>query len=394
VSFDLTQDEINSYSMDLAKRLDTIVFNKIFNYIKDNPNERKYLNPAFPFPNKIRIGLLKDFLVIEYIGPEDDDKDTFDIEIVYKPLYEINDFLGIDISHLNTPNLPITDSLHDMNFLLGNSIEYLTDYFYDFLQKREDFMLNGYFDLNTVTKPIVLNNCTYFFTDKSESLKIKHIDLIEIFPYLEDGIGYHDDDSLTRFGDYIIGRKMPQFDVELHNILNQFIELINLDTTIEPDITKFIENNPELLQLAFGFHKLHPQKDLIWQDRTNVNNLKPDFMPVDMSGYSNIMDFKLPYLKSKPIVGRTNRNHPSYEIDECIAQLDTYEEFCTQKIHQDWLNDKYNIKIDSPIRYIVMGHSKDFSPEDRQRIRKSRNTVFFTYDEFIEMTRFQLYRVK
>ena len=41
-----------------------------------------------------------------------------------------------------------------------------------------------------------------------------------------------------------------------------------------------------------------------------------------------------------------------------------------------------------------MGHSKDFTPEERQLIRKQRKTTFFTYDEFIEMARFQIYRIK
>lgn len=394
MELNLTKDEIENFGKVVIQRLNDVVFNNIYNYLRENPNQRKFLNPAFPYPKTIKIGILKDHFVVEYIGPEDESKNDFETEIIYQPEFDIYNFLELDFDRTNTPSININESIINMNFFLGNSITYLCDYFYDFMQIREDFMLNCFIQLDKADKAIVINNCTFFYTDKNDGVKIRHIDLLEIFPIMKEGILYHSDESLVYFSNYIISNKFPQYDVELHKILNKFIELINLGDTDEPDITDFVEENPELLQLAFGFNKLNPQTDLVWQDRTGRNNLKPDFLPEDMSGYSNILDFKLPHLKSNPIVGRTNREHPSYEIDKCIAQLDTYEEFCTQHINKEWLMKEYSIKVDSPQRYIIMGHSKDFSPEERQKIRKQRRTTFFTYDEFIEMARYQIYRIK
>jgi hypothetical protein len=94
------------------------------------------------------------------------------------------------------------------------------------------------------------------------------------------------------------------------------------------------------------------------------------------------------------MVGTPERRHPSFEIDTAISQLDTYEEWCSQKINTDWLEQTKNIKILHPRRFLIIGHSKDFSKEDRAKFRNIRDTTVFTYDQFIEMTRFQLYRMQ
>ena len=389
-----TKEEIEKFGKDVIKELNDVVFNNIFNYLKEHPEERKNLNPAFPFPKQLRIGILKDCLVIEYIGPEEEGKEEFETKIIYNETFDLYDFLDMDISHFKSRAIEMNENIHNMNFFLGESMTYLCDYFYDFSQINQDVMLNGYVDLRDVKKPCVMNNCTFFYTDKNKVLKIRHIDLLELFPIMTKGIPYHTKESLLYFSNYVISNKFPQYDIELHKHLNNFIELINLPETTETTITSFIEKHPALLQVAFGFHKLNPQKKLIWQDNSKRKSLKPDFMPQSMDGYCDILDFKLPHLKSNAIVGKVERKQPSHEIDECVAQLDSYEEFCEQHINKEWLLKTYNIKIEASQRYIIMGHSKDFSAEDRQMIRKKRNTVFFTYDEFIEMARFQIYRIR
>ncbi|TGL23746.1 DUF4263 domain-containing protein, partial [Leptospira levettii] len=244
-------------------------------------------------------------------------------------------------------------------------------------------------------KPVVLNNCSFFWTDADGGLKIKHIDLLELFPYDDGNLVYHSDDSFTYFSNYIVSNPVPIYDVELHKTLNKFIELINLKDTSEPDITKYLANNPKILQIAFGIYELNPQIDLIWQYNPNHRkNLKPDFLPKKMDGFCDIMEFKLPNLKSTPLVGSENRLEPSYEIDKAIAQVDEYDEWFEQQNNRDWLLKEKGINVHKPLRYIIMGHSKDFLPEDRQRLRSKRNTIFFTYDEFIEAARSQLYRIK
>ena len=42
---------------------------------------------------------------------------------------------------------------------------------------------------------------------------------------------------------------------------------------------------------------------LKWQYQTQDKDLKPDFMPERMDGYCDIMEFKMPHLDGKCIVG-------------------------------------------------------------------------------------------
>lgn len=391
---EMTEEQLKTLGTEILSDLNNKVFSRIFDYIALFPDKKNKINPAFPFPKQVNINIIDGYLIVECIGPEQENEEEIKSIFNYQPTQTITDFFGIYQDKTKTPSLPCVGNMSNTNFFFGKALDYLCDYFYDFHSIHADTVLNGMIDFNSIKKPTAFNNCTFFYTDKTESLKIRHIDFMEIWPFSEEGIVYHDEDSYPTLAKYIIETTRPPYDVKLHKILNDFIELISYETTIEPDITTFIENNPELLQLAFGFKQLNPQKLLKWQDRTGVPDLKPDFLPEDMSGFCNILDFKLPTLKSKPIVGTVNREQPSFEIDSCVAQLEKYDEYCSQHIHQEWLEKEYKIKINAPRKYIIIGHSKDFSPEDRQKLRKSRDVTFLTYDEFIEMARYQLYRVK
>lgn len=392
----MIEKDFEKFVHEVAGDLNDRVFNIIYMALKANPRLRETLNPAFPFPKLLRIGVLNKCLAVEYQGPEIKKEDHFKIEAIYQPSFSVFDFLGIDLSHLKCPFLPITDNLLDCSFFCGDSITYLTEYFYDFTQIPSEFlMVNGFVDLSELKQSHIVSNTTFFWSDPGGGLKIRHIDFLELFLLDEQGnVLYHSKESFAVFVKSIIRTMLPSYPVKLHGILNSFIELVSLPDTSEPTITSFLEQNPEILQLAFSVHQLNPQITLEWQYGAGKPNLKPDFMIQRMDGYCDILDFKLPHLKTAPIVGTATRQHPSNEIDTAIAQLNEYELWCSQEINQKWLKNTKNINIHDPVKYLVIGHSSDFSALDRQRLRSTRNTFVFTYDEFIEMARYQLYRIK
>ena len=116
-------------------------------------------------------------------------------------------------------------------------------------------------------------------------------------------------------------------------------------------------------------------------------DLRPDFMPVKMDGFADIVEFKLPWLKGKPVVGPATRTKPSAEADTALAQIDEYEEWCAQDVNRRWLEEEKGIRVHAPMTYLVIGHQSEFTAEDRQRFRKRRNAIIVTYDEFVEMAR-------
>lgn len=388
----MDEENIDNVITDISSRLKDAVFGKIYDILEQKPSLRKNLNPAFPFPREIRIGLLKEYLVIEYLGPERRNERSFKVASVRRET--LLDFLEIDIAHLNNPTLPVPDGIENYNLFLGYSLKPLSNYLYNFVDGRDYSLINGIFDFDSIKEPIHISNSTFFWTDEAGALKIRRIDFLEIWPARPEAWVYRTKESFSEFADFIIQCSVPTYDVKLHETLNRFIELIHVADIPETTVTKFLGDHPEILQLALGANQLNPQVLLEWQYQTDKGNLQPDFMPVGMDGYADIVEFKLPHLKSKPIVGSDTRSQPSFEIDSALAQIDEYEDWCSQEIHQKWLFDNKKIKVKNPRRYLIIGHSKDFSAEKRQELRSRRRTVVLTYDEIIEMARFQLYRAR
>ena len=146
--------------MDLAKGiisdLNDKVFFRIYDYVRKNPEQKHRINPAFPFPQQVDVNVIDGFLIIEYIGPEIDNDEKFSSKIYYQPNQSITDFFGI-IKGNNTPLLPFINTfMSDVNYFLGNSIEYLCDYFYDFQSTHTDMVLNGMVDFSTINNPTVI----------------------------------------------------------------------------------------------------------------------------------------------------------------------------------------------------------------------------------------------
>ncbi len=384
-----------------VNQLNDFTFNKINEFLQKHPEIRSTLNPAFPFPKEIRFGLLREYFVVEYVGPEKNKEDYSKVNCTFYD--NILDFLKIDISHLNYKTIPmknipylrifneIENRVENTNFFLGDSMKFLCDYSYKFFPD-ENTLLGGIFDFESAQKPFYVSNSTFFWTDKVGTLKVRRVDFMEVWPVYNDYWLYPTQPD--KLADFILACPVPNYDIKLHKKINEFIELVGDLSKEEIQITKFIEENPEILQLGFGITDLNPQILLEWQYPSEKPNLQPDFMPVGFDGYANILDFKLPNLKSKPIVGSITRSHPSFEIDNALAQIDEYEEWCSQEINQQWLLKTKNIKVKYPKKYLVIGHSKDFSADDRQKLRKRREAIIMTYDELISMARFQLYKIK
>lgn len=390
-----SEEEVRKVINTITNLLNEEVFRVIYDFLELHPDRRAEINCAFPFPRLIRIGLLKKHLVIEYCGPEEKENDLISVQGEDKPLCDIEDFLDMDLKHEIINRFSINEPIENMSFFLGRSIEHLTDYFYDMTQVPYELIcMNGMIDFDSIERYTYISNSTFFWTTSEDILKIRRIDFMEIIPFTEDGVAYYDENTIGEFTRLIIEKRVPQYNVKLHKYLNEFIELINLQNTSEVEITNFLTKHPEILQYAFGINELNPQVLLEWQYDTVNNNLKPDFMPQRMDGYCDIMEFKMPHLNGKCMVGTDERKQPSYQIDSAVAQINMYGEWCSQKVNTVWLENTYKIKVYNPIKYLIIGHSDDFKAEDRRKLREERNIVIYTYDEFIEMARYQIYRYR
>jgi len=92
----------------IPEELNTRVFPFIDMFLSHDPRIRSNLNPAFPFPRQLRIGVLSTHLVVEYVGPEDPKNKCFDVEGLLRTDWTVLDFLGINLEHLRNVSIPIS----------------------------------------------------------------------------------------------------------------------------------------------------------------------------------------------------------------------------------------------------------------------------------------------
>ena len=109
--------------MELIKKISNLHNNYVFcaidEYLLKYPERRNKLNCAFPFPKKIRIGLLEHCMVIEYCGPEDIDSDIVSVECKDITYENIEEFLGIDLGNESVNRIMLEQNVENMTFFCG-----------------------------------------------------------------------------------------------------------------------------------------------------------------------------------------------------------------------------------------------------------------------------------
>ena len=88
-----------------VSQLNDFTFRKIYDSLLNNPDIRSTLNPAFPFPRVVRFGLLREHLVVEYVGPEQQEDDFFEVKCAFYDSFL--SFLEVDILHLHYQTMPM-----------------------------------------------------------------------------------------------------------------------------------------------------------------------------------------------------------------------------------------------------------------------------------------------
>jgi len=192
--------------------------------------------------------------------------------------------------------------------------------------------------------------------------------------------------NLTRIVDYLI---QTQESRENLFILNKFIELIDNQDTSEPTITKFLatERNQFILKLYFSSPKIYDQIECIWQTQQERKNLIPDFFIETANGFSNIIDFKLPHTKNI-ITGTENRKRFSSKITEYISQLENYRDYFDETLNQDFVRNKYNIKVLKPTITLIIGRRKDFGNLEWKKLEsRFHNLQIINYDDVIDVVK-------
>jgi hypothetical protein len=176
-------------------------------------------------------------------------------------------------------------------------------------------------------------------------------------------------------------------------ILNRFVELISQSATTELNITHFLSEpeNQFILKAVFFAKEVHPEKECAWAESSR-KPIRPDFFVTGPDGYSDIVEFKLPHLKTTSIVGRENREAASAEINSYIAQTRVYKEYFDDPRNREYVKQTHDISVHSPTRWLVIGRRSMFSSDEWRSIQAEfRNFAIRTYDDLVDGVLHQLY---
>lgn len=154
--------------------------------------------------------------------------------------------------------------------------------------------------------------------------------------------------------------KPNDFKISKLPLINRFVEYFADSNHSEPDITSFLalEENRFILNMGLMGTGLHSEVLCEWQSEKKI--IKPDFFILRADGYADIIEFKLPKIKSNTVVGKTNREHFNSELSIYIAQTRVYATYFDDPNKRKWFEEKYGYKVYKPKRYLVVGRRSDF----------------------------------
>ena len=326
----------------------------------------------------------------------------------------IGKIVGIEKERYNNiPTLIGNVDCENLFLPTNEALLLMADLGWDFTAEESITGINaGYLDL-TDGKFHRLINCK-FFDEVYGSLKTRVIKWMDFYPCVmreEDGVDEdgkptdevkvsvslqfpHYYDSLWEqdvfyklpISDNYKYQKLPQ--------VNRFIETYADKDNPEPVITDFLSKpeNEFILTMGLGYKSIQAQKKCEWQSEEKTP-IKPDFFGIKANGFADIIEFKLPHLNGKSVVGDENRERFSAEISSYISQTRVYADYFDDPNNRKWVHEHYGFEALKPKRIIVVGRRFDFDSTQWVEIRSDyRDLEIVTYDDLVDTVMAQFHK--
>ncbi len=243
-----------------------------------------------------------------------------------------------------------------------------------------------------------------FFDGNDGGLITRHIKWLDLFPIIINDI---DADTEELSIDVTVVPKLVKADAhfvyplptkaEFRSfrlpLINRFVEIFGSPSSSEPKITAFLEqpDHQFILTARFGAVRVAGQLKCEWQSEKR-DPIIPDFFVVRADGYADIVEFKLPGIGGRVVVGITNRERLSAKISEYVAQTRVYREYFDDPNNRAWFEQRYGFKVFHPRRFLVVGRRFDFNSDDWRRIVSDFNDLeVVSYDDLVDTVTAQFY---
>lgn len=168
---------------------------------------------------------------------------------------------------------------------------------------------------------------------------------------------------------------------KLRQLVEEFKNLASNEGIKEPDIERFIDEYPWIIERGLGYKRYYSQITIDEKLLSRSDHdIRPDKFLERNDGYCDVLDLKRP--DAPIIVKKLNRTHASSKLTEAEAQVDSYVNFIKEPKVREELK-KRGIKVLSPKGIVLMGRSPKSDSDSWEDVKNRLSVGAFTYDDII-----------
>lgn len=333
----------------------------LYHYVKENPELIKNIPGFLLNHEKLIVYIGRTHIAVEYIGSEvlDSLKAEGVVEIQYhdystKDCNLLEQIIGFEYDSTNTISMPLPPENADLLFPTNRGWDKLTELKWNFAAQDSMIGFNCPSPELSVGQFTRIINGLFFDADES-GLKSRHIKWLDCFPVYFDGSAEETDTisfSLKKMKKLVAHDAHYQYPlpddykfIKLPKI-NRFIEIWGGSESKETDITSHLakEENEFILTMKFGAKKIYSELTCKWQSEDR-KDIRPDFFVVQPNGYADIVEFKLPHIEKRYIVGGNNRETFSAWLNLYISQTRVYSTYFDDPNNRKWFEKNMASKL-------------------------------------------------
>lgn len=381
----------------------------LYQYIKAKPELIKTV-PGFLLDHKkVIVYVGRTHIAVEYTGSEfiDELKPDGNMELHYhdystKECNLLEQIIGFEYDSTLNMSMPLPPFSEDLLLPTNRGWDKLSELGWNFAAQ------NSIMGFNTPSPEPMQGQFTrivngMFFDADDSGLKSRRIKWLDFFPINFDSsdeetvsIGFNLEkmvDLVEPDANYSYPMPNDYKFVQLPKI-NKFIERWGSKESSETDITSYLsdQENEFILTMKFGASNIHSELTCEWQSE-NRNDIRPDFFVVQPNGYADIVEFKLPDIDKKTVVGSSNRETFGAWLSSYISQTRVYSSYFDDPNNRRWFEKKYGFKVHKPRRYLVVGRRHDFDSDVWREIMSDYSGLeILTFDDLIDGVVVQFYK--
>ena len=381
----------------------------LYHYVKNNPELIKTV-PGFLLDHeKVIVYVGRTHIAVEYTGSEFIEElkpegnmalQYHDYSTKYCNLFE--QIIGFEYDSTLDFSMPLPPVSEDLLLPTNRGWDKLSELGWNFAAQNSIMAFNTPSPEPMQGQFTRIVNGMFFDADES-GLKTRRIKWLDFFPIFFDGSDEEMDSigfNLEKMGNlvepdahYIYPMPDDFKFVQLPKI-NKFIEKWGSKDSSEPDITSFLSepDNEFILTMKFGASSVHSELTCEWQSE-DKNDIRPDFFVVQPNGYADIVEFKLPHISKKSVVGSNNRETFGAWLNSYISQTRVYSSYFDDPNNRKWFEEKYGFKVHKPRRWLVVGRRHDFDSDVwREIMHDFRDLEIITFDDLVDGVVVQFYK--